>query len=108
MLGGAQPVSLAARAAIERYGPKDGAVVVGFRPEAVLLRNDGPLAAEVYASDLHGAYTMLHLALSDGTVVHARSARELSYPIGTALRFDLDPEQVRFFDAQSERSISLQ
>lgn len=108
LTGGALPVDAAARAAIERHGPAGGAVVVGFRPEAVLLRDDGPLAAEVYASDLHGAYTMLHLALSDGTVVHARAARELSYPIGTALRFDLDPEQVRFFDAQSERSISLQ
>ncbi|HNP73156.1 MAG TPA: ABC transporter ATP-binding protein, partial [Kouleothrix sp.] len=109
-LGGGNhyPVPAPWRAAIERAAPADGRVVVGFRPESALLRADGPLAAEVYADDLHGAYTMLHLALNAAdTIVHARAARELSYPIGTALHFDIAPDQVRFFDATTERAIAL-
>jgi len=39
--------------------------------------------------------------------VIARAARELSYPIGTALHFDIAPDQVRFFDATTERAIAL-
>ena len=106
--GNHYPVPAPWRAAIERAAPADGRVVVGFRPESALLRADGPLAAEVYADDLHGAYTMLHLALNAAdTIVHARAARELSYPIGTALHFDIAPDQVRFFDATTERAIAL-
>ena len=106
--GGRLPVPAPWRAAIERAAPAGGRVVLGFRPEAALLRPIGPLAAEVYADDLHGAYTMLHLALAGAdTIVHARAARELSYPIGTPVRFDLDPELVRFFDEATERAIEL-
>jgi multiple sugar transport system ATP-binding protein len=82
-------------------------VVVGFRPEAARVGPAGALAARVYASDLHGAYTMLHLAFGDdGGVVHARAGRATDYPIDTPVRFDLDPEQVRFFDPQSEMAIN--
>ena len=85
----------------------NGEVIIGFRPEAVIVRADGPIAARVYADDLHGAYTMLHLALSsDELIVHARSAREVSYPIDAPLRFDLDPELVRFFDPKTELSLN--
>jgi multiple sugar transport system ATP-binding protein len=80
-----------------------GELVVGFRPEAVVVADNGPLAARVYATDLHGAYTMLHLALGgEDLILHARAGRELNYPIDTAVRFDLDPQQVRFFDPKTE------
>jgi multiple sugar transport system ATP-binding protein len=83
-----------------------GEVIVGFRPEAVVLSDSGPIAARVYATDLHGAYTMLHLAVGDeDLVVHARAGRELDYPIDTPVRFDLDPQQVRFFDPTTEMTI---
>ena len=86
----------------------DGPLIVGFRPEAVQVRPDGQIAARVYADDLHGAYTMLHLALGDeNLIVHARAGREIAYPIDTPLRFDLDPEQVRFFDPETERAIKF-
>ncbi|MBX2999153.1 MAG: ABC transporter ATP-binding protein [Caldilineaceae bacterium] len=89
---------------------EDGRIVVGFRPEAVTVNDVGALAARVYADDLYGAYSMLHLSL-DGenpeTVIHARADRNADYPIDTPLRFDLDPRQVRFFNPKSQRAIPV-
>jgi multiple sugar transport system ATP-binding protein len=81
-----------------------GEVVVGFRPESVVLKENGQLRGSVYASDLHGGYTMLHLSLGSD-IVHARGERRMKYAMNTPLRFDLKPEQVRFFDPKTEKSI---
>jgi len=90
--------------------PADNAIVLGFRPEAVRVTrpgNDSPgeLGAAVYADDLHGGYSMLHLQLADGVIVHGRAAREARHAIHSVLRFDLDPTLVRFFNPQTERAI---
>jgi multiple sugar transport system ATP-binding protein len=86
----------------------DGQVILGFRPEAAQTGDDGQLGAEVYAADLEGSHTMLHLSL-DGTsdsVVNARAPRGLGLNIGTRVRFSLDPEMVRFFDPASEQALT--
>jgi len=83
----------------------EGEVILGFRPEAGRLTSTGMLAAEVYATELHGAYSVLHLSLN-GTVVHIRVPRGVAYPIGTTVRFDLDPEMVRFFNPQTEAALT--
>ncbi len=82
-------------------------VIVGFRPEAAAVGDGGQLGAEVYSDDLHGAYTMMHLAL-DGAeqMVHIRRERSQIYPIGATVRFDIEPEMVRFFDPQTESALS--
>jgi len=88
--------------------PKDGRLVLGFRPEAASVRSDGEIRAEVYASDLHGAYSMLHMALNgeaDEELIHARAGRGAGHAIGEAIHFNLDPEMVRFFDAETEAAI---
>ncbi|MBP8972275.1 MAG: ABC transporter ATP-binding protein [Anaerolineae bacterium] len=81
-----------------------GEVILGFRPEAATVNNEG-LPATVYATDLLGGYTMLHLEIGDHEIIHARASRETHYPIGTALHFALDPAMVRFFDPQTEKAI---
>ncbi|MBC7809680.1 MAG: ABC transporter ATP-binding protein, partial [Burkholderiales bacterium] len=86
----------------------EGQIVMGFRPEAAKVTDTGALTAEVYASDLHGGYTMLHLALSGGStdLVHARASRQAAtYAIGTPVRFDLDPAMVRFFNPETELAL---
>jgi multiple sugar transport system ATP-binding protein len=83
-------------------------VIVGFRPEAAQISDDGPIAGEVYASELYGAYTMLHVSLStDEEVVHIRSSRLTRHELGSTVRFDLNPDMVRFFDAKTEATINL-
>jgi multiple sugar transport system ATP-binding protein len=86
-------------------------VVLGFRPEAAHAGGEGDLGAEVYASDLHGAFNMLHLALEPENVeavVHIRGERGHSHVIGADMRFGLQPEMVRFFDPHSEQAIVLE
>jgi len=80
-------------------------VIVGFRPEAALASEQGALVGEVYATDMHGAYTMLHMNLEDD-IVHIRSDRLLSFPIGAQARFDVNPEMVRFFDPKTQMAIT--
>jgi multiple sugar transport system ATP-binding protein len=81
-------------------------VVVGFRPEAAHIQPDGPLAGEVYASEHHGAYTLLHVSFNEHDIVHIRSDRLHRYKIGSRVRFDLDPHMVRFFNPDSERALT--
>lgn len=84
----------------------DGAVIVGFRPEAVTVNGTGELPASVYATDLHGSYTMLNLELCDAQIIQARTNRETHYDIHTEVKFDLNPAMVRFFHPGTGQAIS--
>jgi multiple sugar transport system ATP-binding protein len=83
-----------------------GELIVGFRPEAVAVSPSGAISGRIYAADLHGAYTMLHVAIGgEDLIVHARAPREMNYAIDTPVRFDLDPTMIRFFDPKTEAAI---
>lgn len=85
-------------------------VILGFRPEAAQANGSGALGAEVYASDLHGAFNMMHVALEKENVeamVHIRGDRGSGYAIGDNIRFDLKADMVRFFDPETERAIVI-
>ncbi|MCK6576957.1 MAG: ABC transporter ATP-binding protein [Anaerolineae bacterium] len=103
--GGLAPISDRWRRALEGSGLEDGSVVLGFRPEAVQVHDGGALRAGVYADDLHGGYTMLHLELADGEIIHGRAARDAMNALGSAVRFDLDPDMMRFFNPETEMAI---
>jgi multiple sugar transport system ATP-binding protein len=98
------PLSPEWNAAVQRETEGEGDVILGFRPEAGQITDSGSMAAEVYATELYGAYTMLHLSVGD-VVFHIRGERGLDYPIGTTVRFDLDPEMVRLFNPQTEAAL---
>jgi multiple sugar transport system ATP-binding protein len=80
-------------------------VVMGFRPEAARVSANGALAGEVYATDMHGGYTVLHVNINENEIVHIRSDRQTSYPIGARIRFDIDPGMVRFFNPATEAAV---
>jgi multiple sugar transport system ATP-binding protein len=80
-------------------------IILGFRPEAGHISDSGCMSAEVYATEMHGSYTMLHLASND-EVFHIRGERGIDYPIGTAVRFDLNPNMVRLFDPETEAALT--
>jgi multiple sugar transport system ATP-binding protein len=83
-----------------------GQVIVGFRPEAALIKPDGHLAGQVYASEMYGAYTLLHVNLNGKEIIHIRSDRLNRHNIDDTVRFDLDPQMVRFFNPQTETAIN--
>jgi multiple sugar transport system ATP-binding protein len=86
-------------------GGQPSEVIVGFRPEASRVTAGGELAGEVYAADMHGAYTVLHVNINENEIVHIRSDRQTNFPIGTRIRFDIDPEMVRFFHPGTEAAV---
>lgn len=100
------PIPAAWKAALDRVTTGTGDVIVGFRPEAARLNPNGALSGQVYADDMHGAYTLLHVNLNGNDIVHIRSDRQTYYPIGTRVRFDLEPEMARFFDPKSEVALA--
>ncbi|RME82623.1 MAG: ABC transporter ATP-binding protein [Caldilineae bacterium] len=83
-----------------------GDVLVGFRPEAARISADGPIAGEVYATELQGAYVMLYININEDEIIHIRAERIHQHQIGDTVRFDIDPRMVRFFDPASERAIT--
>jgi multiple sugar transport system ATP-binding protein len=83
----------------------DNQVIAGFRPEAAVISDAGGLTGEVYATELYGAYMMLHVNMDEDTIIHIRSDRLMRTAIGDTIRFDLKPEMVRFFDPQRETAI---
>lgn len=93
------------RALAEALGGRDE-VVLGFRPEAARMDPGGAMAGEVFATDMHGGYSLLHVNVGENEIVHIRSDRQTSYPIGTPVRFDIDAEMVRFFNPQTEAAVS--
>jgi multiple sugar transport system ATP-binding protein len=99
------PVPQDWRKALEDALGGSGDVILGFRPEAAQLSEEGRLSAQVYASELQGAYTILHVNIDEYEIVHVRSDRLVQYPIGTVARFDLDPQMVRFFNPDTQQAI---
>ena len=93
------------KATLDRNVGGEGDAILGFRPEAGQISDSGVLAAQVYATELYGAYTMLHLSIGD-VVIHIRAERGIDYPLGATVRFDLDPEMMRFFDPQTQAAIT--
>jgi multiple sugar transport system ATP-binding protein len=99
------PLSPAWNDALQRERGGECDVIMGFRPESGRISDSGPLAGEVFASELHGAYTVLHLDVDDN-ILHIRSERGSDHPVGSTVRFDVDPEMVRFFDPETEVAIT--
>jgi len=84
---------------------RDAEIIVGFRPESAFLSDQGKLTGEVYATEMQGAYTILHVNINSHEIVHIRTDRQIDYEIGTMVKFDIDPEMVRFFNPATEETI---
>jgi multiple sugar transport system ATP-binding protein len=99
------PLSPAWNAALQRERGGECEVVMGFRPESGEISDSGPLTGEVFATEMHGAYSVLHLSVN-GNILHIRSERGSDHPIGSIVRFDIDSEMMRFFDPQTEVALT--
>ena len=93
------------RSPIDESVGGEGKIVLGFRPESAQLMAEGPLSGEVYASELQGAYSVLHVNVNTDDIVHIRTDRKIDYPIGTIVHFDINPQMVRFFNPETEAGI---
>jgi multiple sugar transport system ATP-binding protein len=93
------------KSALSQQLGNDGAVVVGFRPEAGELEADGDVTGEVYAVDMNGSDSLLYLTLVDKTIIRIRVDRSVKAPIGTIANIRIDPKYIRFFNAETEAAL---
>jgi ABC-type sugar transport system ATPase subunit len=93
------------RGVLDSSLPSDGKVVMGFRPEAVDVHEEGQIHSTTFANDLHGGYTMLHLQLDRDHIVHVRAGREMRYQLNDTVHFDVKPDMVRFFHPETEKAL---
>jgi multiple sugar transport system ATP-binding protein len=93
------------KAALSTQLGGDGAVVVGFRPEAGQLAADGDVTGEVYAIDMNGSDSLLYLTLVDQTIIRIRVDRSVKAPIGTVVNIRINPIYIRFFNAETEAAL---
>lgn len=82
-----------------------GKIIVGFRPEAADVNDNGTFRGTVFANDLHGSYVVLHVRLMNDEVVQVRATRDHNYRLDTPVSFDLNEELVRFFDPQTQDAL---
>jgi multiple sugar transport system ATP-binding protein len=83
----------------------DGAVIVGFRPEAGQVVSEGDVTGEVYAVDMNGSDNLLYLSLVDKTIIRVRVDIAVRAPIGTKVNISIDPKYIRFFNAETEATL---
>jgi multiple sugar transport system ATP-binding protein len=85
-----------------------GDVIIGCRPESAILTDDGDIGGSVYAVDMYGSHKLLHIDVDNGdttSIVHLRADRMVDFPIGSVVRFNIEPEMMRFFDPKTEQAI---
>jgi len=82
-----------------------GEIVVGFRPEAAEVDENGPVAGNVFGIDLHGSYVVLHVDLAGDQLVQVRARRDHEYGLDMPIRFGLNADMVRFFDPKTELAL---
>ncbi len=110
LAGGAQrlPIPAALWPGLAQALQGSGKVIVGFRPEAARIDPQGSLAGEVYATELQGGYSLLHIALHGSAIIQICADRAAMYPLGTPIRFEVEPTMLRFFDPSTETAIRLE
>ena len=97
--GASVPLPAVVADAVRGAGPE---VVLGLRPEALLLSEDGAIGATVVIVELLGAETHVICHTETGaTVIVRQSASEPKPKIGEAVRIAVDPDAASFhlFDA---------
>jgi sn-glycerol 3-phosphate transport system ATP-binding protein len=93
-----QGIAAQGLAAQELAAPRDGELVLGIRPEDVVLGRGSPLAVRLV--EALGATTHVHLALGSETLV-ASLAGAHAAPASGSLAVELPPAALHWFDAAS-------
>ncbi len=86
----------------------DKELILGFRPEAVIVVEEKSIAAEVFLTEMNGSNVLLDLHLGEKDIVRARINRGGKHQIGSKIYFDLDPQMVRFFNPATEAALVME
>ncbi len=83
----------------------NGKVTIGFRPEHMVEAAKGKIAVNVEMLEQLGANTLAHGTLKDGTQITAAMDGLREDKIGSALRFNIDLENIHLFDTETGKRI---
>ena len=87
--------------------PRDGAVLLGFRPEDIALAApDGRPRAIVQAVELLGAETILSATLEGGGDIAVRAPRDLVAQPGERIGLAVAPQALHLFDPQTGAALA--
>ncbi len=103
--------TIAGKLAEAGYGEKN--VIVGIRPEHVLLKDSGPdvLKGKVDVSEMMGSEIHLHVTAAGKDVVLRVNTADLSsekrggFAYGSELNFTFRPELIHLFSAEDEKNL---
>jgi multiple sugar transport system ATP-binding protein len=93
------------KAAVANQLSRQAGIVVGFRPESGTLAETGDFSAEVYAVDMNGSDNLIYMTLDKNVIIRIRVDRSVRAPIGAMVNIRIDPESVRFFNAETEAAL---
>lgn len=79
-------------------------VVLGIRPESLLMQNDGPYEGTVSLIEPMGNHHVVWIAL-DGNLLSCVVSGSLGVAMDQIVRFDLDVQKVSLFDSGSEQRL---
>ena len=78
----------------------DQKVVIGIRPEHLVLDENGPVKATVEVAELMGSESYLHATTGKHPFV-ARVGVTRDFKTGESVRLNLQTEELRFFDGET-------
>lgn len=81
-----------------------GKLIMGVRPEDVLISADGELSGTVFVVEPLGREDMIDIHVGKHSVV-ALVSTEQRIRAGDTIRFSLNPDKLQFFDPETNRSI---
>ncbi|MDX1615275.1 MAG: ABC transporter ATP-binding protein [Candidatus Promineifilaceae bacterium] len=77
-------------------------LLIGVRPEDVVLNQEGEFAAEVALIEPLGVETVLHLRAESRTLLSTSSGMT-QFKLGEQVRFNIDPDRLHYFDQEGDR-----
>lgn len=91
---------------LERHGIRDGKVVMGMRPESVMVSRDVSQGIEgvVYVEEPMGSDIFLMMEVGDGNIL-VRTDPDFRADIGTSLALQFNPDKLYFFDPKTDQAI---
>jgi len=100
-----EPFGMVLPAEISRRATTDGAIVVGLRPEAIVLNDTGRLAATVADSEYLGDRYLITLECGGLTLVASQAAA--APPPHSAVHLGFDEKALLYFDAATGARIPV-
>lgn len=77
-------------------------LLLGVRPEDVVLSQEGEFVAEIALIEPLGVETVLHLRTGDRTLLSTLSGMT-RYQLGEHVQFDIDRERLHYFEKEGQR-----